>query len=152
MCEYFFYFSSKTYGVGTQNNCLDEMVLLSSLKHMLKLMGTCKKLFTILLLKAVLIQGTKNISILHLSCRTSDLQFSLILKTHSLSFKRICNKEHQEVICNMTSSSNSSRSTRPTGRELWGDLFVLSRISLVITSGRVEFVVPYNILTYESNY
>ena len=26
----------------------------------------------------------KNISILHLSCRTSDLQFSLILQTHAL--------------------------------------------------------------------
>ena len=26
--------------------------------------------------------GDKNISILHLSCRTSDLQFSLILQTH----------------------------------------------------------------------
>ena len=28
--------------------------------------------------------GDKNISILHLSCRTSDLQFSLILQTHAL--------------------------------------------------------------------
>ena len=28
--------------------------------------------------------GYKNISILHLSCRTSDLQFSLILQTHAL--------------------------------------------------------------------
>ena len=28
--------------------------------------------------------GDKNISILHLSCRRSDLQFSLILQTHAL--------------------------------------------------------------------
>ena len=37
-------------------------------------------------------------SILHLSCRTSDLQFSLVLQIHSPSFKRICNKEHKGVI------------------------------------------------------
>ena len=30
----------------------------------------------------VIAPGDKNISILHLSCRTSDLQFSLILQTH----------------------------------------------------------------------
>ena len=28
--------------------------------------------------------GDKNFSILHLSCRTSDLQFSLVLQTHAL--------------------------------------------------------------------
>ena len=28
--------------------------------------------------------GDKNISILHLSCRTSDLQYSLVLQTHAL--------------------------------------------------------------------
>ena len=28
--------------------------------------------------------GDKNISILHLSCRMSDLQFSLVLQTHAL--------------------------------------------------------------------
>ena len=71
--------------------------------------------------------GDKNISVLHLSCRTSDLQFSLFLQTHSPSFKRICNKEHKGVICNMNSSSNSSQSTRPTGRELWGKLLIFSR-------------------------
>ena len=51
-------------------------------------------------------------------CRTSEycnLQFSLVLQTHSPYIKRICNKEHKGVICNMTSSSNSSQSTRPTG-------------------------------------
>ena len=35
-----------------------------------------------------------------------------------LSFKSICNKEHKGVICNMTSSSNSSQSTRP-GKNYW---------------------------------
>ena len=33
---------------------------------------------------AMYIPGNKNISILHLSCRTSDLQFSLVLQTHEL--------------------------------------------------------------------
>ena len=28
--------------------------------------------------------GDKNISVIHLSCRTSDLQFSLVLQTHAL--------------------------------------------------------------------
>ena len=35
-----------------------------------------------------------------------------------LSFKSICNKEHKGVICNMTSSSNSSQSARPVGQVL----------------------------------
>ena len=30
------------------------------------------------------IPGDKNISVLHLTCRTSDLQFSLVLQTHTL--------------------------------------------------------------------
>ena len=30
------------------------------------------------------LSGDKNISILHLSCRTSDLQFSLVRQTHAL--------------------------------------------------------------------
>ena len=40
------YFSTKTYVVGTQKNRLNETVLLSTQKHMLKIMG--KKIFTIL--------------------------------------------------------------------------------------------------------
>ena len=43
--------------------------------------------------------GDKNISILHLSCRTSDLQFSLVLQTLYMSVKSVCNKEHKGVIC-----------------------------------------------------
>ena len=53
-----------------------------------------------------------------------------------LSFKSVGNKEHKGVICYMTSSSNSSQSTRPTGRVLWEELLVLIR------SGRVEFLSP----------
>ena len=45
-----------------------------------------------------------NISILHLSCRTSDLQFSLLLQTHARVLKSVCNKEHKGVICNMTNN------------------------------------------------
>ena len=99
----------------------------------------------------------KNISIFHLSCRTSDLQFSPVLQTHVLSFKSVCNKEHKGVLCNMkykvpndiypvsfiTAShiltkkisvntqkilaSPSDFSTCPTGRVLWEELLVLSR-------------------------
>ena len=35
-----------------------------------------------------------------------------------MSFKSVCNKEQKGVICNMTSSSNSSQSTRPVGQVL----------------------------------
>ena len=31
-----------------------------------------------------ILSGDKNISILHMSCRTSDLQFSLVLQTYAL--------------------------------------------------------------------
>ena len=42
--------------------------------------------------------GDKNISILHLSCRTSDLQFSVVLQHIHLSFKSVCNREHKGLI------------------------------------------------------
>ena len=58
----------------------------------------------------------KNISILHLTC-----------KHMHLSFKSVCNKEHKGVICNMTSSRNSSQSTHPAGPVLWEELLILSR-------------------------
>ena len=35
-----------------------------------------------------------------------------------MSFKSVCNKEYKGVICNMTSSNNSSQSARPTGQVL----------------------------------
>ena len=56
--------------------------------------------------------------------------FHLSCKHMHLSFKSVCNKEHKGVICNMTSSSNSSQSTRHTGRVLWEELLVLSRFHL----------------------
>ena len=43
-------------------------------------------------------------------------------KQMQLSFKSVFNKEHKGVICKMTSSSNSSQSTRPVGRVLWEEL------------------------------
>ena len=44
--------------------------------------------------------------------------FHLSCKHMHLSFKSVCNKEHKGVICNMTSSRNSSHGTPPTGRVL----------------------------------
>ena len=41
-----------------------------------------------LLIHFVPISGDKNISILHSPCRTSDLQFSLVLQTHALVLKK----------------------------------------------------------------
>ena len=43
----FSYFSTKTYVVGTQKNRLNETVLLSTPKHMLKMMGKKKHVSTI---------------------------------------------------------------------------------------------------------
>ena len=52
-------------------------------------------------------------------------------KRMHLSFKSVCNKEHiKGVICKMTSLSNSSQSTHPTGQVLWEELLVLSRFHL----------------------
>ena len=42
----------------------------------------------------------------------------------------------------MTSSSNSSQSTRPTGRVLWEELLVSFLDFTRIMSGRVEFFSP----------
>ena len=53
--------------------------------------------------------------------------FRASCKIMHLSFKSVCNKEHKGVICNMTSSSNSFQSTRPTGQVLLEELLVLSR-------------------------
>ena len=38
------------------------------------------------------VSGDKNISILHSPCRTSDLQFSLVLQTHALVLKSCLQK------------------------------------------------------------
>ena len=62
--------------------------------------------------------GYKNIPILHLSCRTSDLQFSLILQTHALVLESICNKEHKGIICNLI-----TRVILPEALVLWDECF-----------------------------
>ena len=48
-------------------------------------------------------------------------------------------QKHKGVICNMTSLSNSSQSTRPTGPELWGELLVLSRFHLLLRGYKWNF-------------
>ena len=50
-------------------------------------------------------------------------------KHMNVSFKSVCNKEHKGVICDMTSSSNSSKRTCPTGRVLLEELLVLTRFN-----------------------
>ena len=52
-------------------------------------------------------------------------EFETVFKFYNLT--SVCDKEHKGVICNMTSTCNSSQSTRPTGRVLWEELLVLSR-------------------------
>ena len=64
--------------------------------------------------------------------------FHSFCKHMHLFFKSICNKEGKGVICNMTSSSNSSQSTRPTGRVLWKNYSSF----IDFTSGQVEFLSP----------
>ena len=63
-------------------------------------------------------QGTKIFQ--YCTCPAGQVanSFHLSCKHKHLSFKSVCNKEHKRVICYMTSSSNSSQSTRPTGRVL----------------------------------
>ena len=56
-----------------------------------------------------------------------------------LSFKSVCNKEHKGVICYSTPEGNSSQSTRPTGRVLWEELFVLSRFHLELRADEWNF-------------
>ena len=54
--------------------------------------------------------------------RVTNNFYSFCKQMH-FSFKSVCNKEREGVICNMTPSRNSSQSTRPTGKEL----LILSR-------------------------
>ena len=64
------------------------------------------------------IQGTKIFKYCTCPAGQVTYNFHSSWKHMHLSFISICNKEHKGVICNMTSSSNSSQSTRPTGRVL----------------------------------
>ena len=61
-------------------------------------------------------QGTKIFKYCTCPAGRVTYNFHSFRKQLHLSFKSICNKEHKGVICNMTTSSNSFQSTRPTGR------------------------------------
>ena len=76
-----------------------------------------------------IIQGTKVFQYCNCPAGRVTYNFHLSCKHMHLSFKSICNKAHNGVICYtcITSLSNSSQSTCPTGRELWEELLVLSR-------------------------
>ena len=76
-------------------------------------------------------QGTKIIQYCTCPAGRVFYNFHSSSKHIHLSFKSACNKEHMGVIYDMTSSSNSSQSTHPTGRVLWEELIVLSRVGNV---------------------
>ena len=61
------------------------------------------------------VQGTKIFQ--YCTCPAGGVTFNFHspCKHMHLSFENVCNKEHKGVICNMTSLSNSSQSTHPTG-------------------------------------
>ena len=63
-------------------------------------------------------QGTKIFQ--YCTCLAGPVTYNIhsSCKHMHLSFKSVCNKEHKGVICNMSSSSYSSQSTRHTGRVL----------------------------------
>ena len=65
---------------------------------------------------AIGLQGTKIFQYSTCPAGRVTYKFHLSCKHMYLSFKRVCNKEHKGVICNMTSLSNYSQSTHPTGR------------------------------------
>ena len=59
-------------------------------------------------------QGTKIFQYCTCPAGLVTYNFHLSCKHMHLSFEIVCNKEHKGVICNMTSSSSSFQSTRPT--------------------------------------
>ena len=76
-------------------------------------------------------QGTKIFQYCTCPAGRVTCNFHLSCKHMHLSFKSVCNKEHKGVICNTTSSRSAlGRITSPF------------YISLVITSGHVEFLSP----------
>ena len=91
-------------------------------------------------------QGTKIFQYCTCPAGRVTYNFHSSFKHMHLSFKSICNKEPKGVICNMTSWSNFSQSTCPTGGVLWEELLVLpifhSYLQGEITSGQVEFLSP----------
>ena len=65
--------------------------------------------------------------------------FQLSCKRMRLSCKSVCNKEHKGIICNMTSLSNSTQSTRPIGRVIWEELLILSRFHWLLRRDEWNF-------------
>ena len=90
--------------------------------------------------------GGKNMSILHLSCRTSD-NFHSSCKHMHLSFRSVCNQEQKGVIYNMISSSNSSQSSRLSALGRITSPFYIS----LLMSGRVEFLSPAHTCMYSAS-
>ena len=78
-------------------------------------------------IRSILTQGTKIFQYCTRPVGRVTYDFHASCKHMHLSFKSVCNKEHKGVICNMTPLSNSSQSTRPTGRVLKEELLALSR-------------------------
>ena len=76
------------------------------------------------------IQGTKIFQYCTCPAGRVTYNFHSSSKHMHLRFKMVCNKEHKGLICNMTSSSNSSQSTCPVERVLWEVLLVFSRFHL----------------------
>ena len=75
----------------------------------------CTKFWWIQLIRIYTVQGTKIFQ--YCTCPAGQVTYNIhsSCKHMHLSLKSICNKEHKRVIFNMTSSSNSSQSTQPTG-------------------------------------
>ena len=65
------------------------------------------------------LQGTKILQYCTCPAGRVTYNFHSSCKHVHLSFKSICNKEHKEIICYMTPSSNSSQSACPIGRVFW---------------------------------
>ena len=63
----------------------------------------------------VSLQGTKIFQYCTCPAGRVTYNFHSSYKHMHVSFKSVCNKEHKQVICNMTSLSNSSQSTHPIG-------------------------------------
>ena len=84
-------------------------------------MFLCVRAATVLASLRICAQGTKIFQ--YCTCPTGRVTyiFHSSCKHKPLSIKSVCNKEHKGVICNVTSSSNSSQNTRP---EEWEELLV----------------------------
>ena len=89
-----------------------------------------KKMESCIIDRYIIRQGTNIFQYSTCPAGRVTYNFHSSCKHMHLSLKSICHKEHKGVICNMTSSSNSSQRTRPVGRVLWEELLVLYRFHL----------------------